>query len=62
MLLLFAVEPAAEEHVIRPHHGQREEMVHVWVLVVVDVSEYKLPPRFPVFVALRNGAKGFHEI
>lgn len=61
-MLLFAVEPAAEEHVIRPHHGQREQMVHMWVLIVVDVSEDKLPPGSPVFVALRNGAKSFHEI
>lgn len=44
--------PTAEEDVVRPHHGQGEQLVELRQLEVVDVPQDELPPGLPVLLAL----------
>lgn len=48
---LFMNVPTAHEDVVGPHHGQRQQMVQLLQLKVVDVPQDELPPGIPVFFA-----------
>lgn len=54
--------PTAEEDIVRPHHGQREQMVHLPAFKVTHVSQDKLPPGLPVFPALPITPKRLHSL
>ena len=44
--------PTAEEDVVGPDHGQREQVVQLLEVVLVDVPQDELPPGLPVLLAL----------
>lgn len=54
--------PTAEEDVVRPHHGQGEQLVELRQLEVVDVPQDELPPGLPVLLALPVASVRLHLV
>lgn len=54
--------PAAEEDVVGPDHGQREQVVQLLLVILAYIPQNELPPGLPVFLTLPVTSKRFHLV